>query len=246
MITTIVIVVISKLTFIKKEKIMRIILIGAPGTGKGTQAKFITEKYKIPQISTGDMLRESIYSKNKIGKIIKNIIEKGKLVSDKIVCDLIEKRILKKDCINGFILDGFPRTIEQALYLSQKKIKIDYVLDFIMPYESILERISGRRIHVNSGRTYHIKFNPPKTRDQDDITGEALIIRKDDQKESIKKRLEEYKKTYHLLVQYYTSQKKIDNVQYFKIDAMNSFLSIRKTIEKILRNNFCVLQDSNL
>lgn len=180
MITTIVIVVISKLTFIKKEKIMRIILIGAPGTGKGTQAKFITEKYKIPQISTGDMLRESIYSKNKIGKIIKNIIEKGKLVSDKIVCDLIEKRILKKDCINGFILDGFPRTIEQALYLSQKKIKIDYVLDFIMPYESILERISGRRIHVNSGRTYHIKFNPPKTRDQDDITGEALIIRKDD------------------------------------------------------------------
>ncbi|ADP67950.1 adenylate kinase [Buchnera aphidicola str. JF98 (Acyrthosiphon pisum)] len=145
---------------------MRIILLGAPGTGKGTQGKFITEKYKIPQISTGDMLRESVVLKNKIGMIIKNIIEEGKLVSDEIVCHLIKNRIKKHDCINGFILDGFPRTIQQALYLSKKNIKIDYVLEFIIPHEYILERISGRRIHIQSGRIYHVKFKPPKNQRQ--------------------------------------------------------------------------------
>lgn len=214
---------------------MRIILLGAPGTGKGTQGKFITEKYQIPQISTGDMLRESICSRHKIGKMIKNIIEEGKLVSDNIVCDLIQKRITRKDCINGFILDGFPRTVEQALYLSQKKIKIDYVLEFIMPYESILERISGRRIHVESGRIYHIKFNPPKTPDKDDITGEPLITRKDDKEESVKKRLKEHKKQYYSLVKYYINEKKLGNVKYFQINAINSFLLINKKIEKILK-----------
>ena len=214
---------------------MRIILLGAPGTGKGTQGKYISEKYKIPQISTGDMLRESIDSKNKIGIMIKNIIEEGKLVSDDIVCELIKKRIAKKDCINGFLLDGFPRTIKQACCLSKNKIKIDYVLEFIMPHHSILERISGRRIHVQSGRIYHVKFNPPKNKDKDDITGEPLIQRKDDKLESVKNRLEEYKKTHHLLVEYYTYEKKINNIKYFQINAMNEFLLIKEKIDMILK-----------
>jgi len=214
---------------------MRIILLGAPGTGKGTQGKFISKKYKIPQISTGDMLRESVNSKNKIGKIIKNIIENGKLVSDEIVCDLINKRIHQKDCINGFLLDGFPRTVTQAFYLSEKKIKIDYILEFIVPYKSILERISGRRIHIQSGRIYHIKFNPPKIENKDDITGEELIIRKDDTKESIKERLEEYKKMHIPLMKYYINKKELENIKIFQINGTNSLLSIKKRIEKILK-----------
>jgi len=214
---------------------MRIILLGAPGTGKGTQGKFISEKYKIPQISTGDMLRESINSKNKIGKIIKNIIENGKLVSDEIVCDLIHKRINQKDCINGFLLDGFPRTVTQACYLSEKKINIDYILEFIVPYESILERISGRRIHIQSGRIYHIKFKPPKIENQDDITGEKLITRKDDKKESIQERLEEYKKMHFPLIKYYINKQESENIKIFQIDGKDSFLSIKKRIEKILK-----------
>lgn len=214
---------------------MRIILLGAPGTGKGTQGKFITEKYKIPQISTGDMLRESVVLKNKIGMIIKNIIEEGKLVSDEIVCHLIKNRIKKHDCINGFILDGFPRTIQQALYLSKKNIKIDYVLEFIIPHEYILERISGRRIHIQSGRIYHVKFKPPKIKDKDDLTGQTLITRKDDTKEGIKKRLEEYKKVHDPLVQYYMHEKKRGNIKFFQIDAMLSFSSIRKKLETILK-----------
>ncbi|QCI22917.1 adenylate kinase [Buchnera aphidicola] len=213
---------------------MRIILLGAPGTGKGTQGKFIAEKHKIPQISTGDMLRESIDLKNKIGITIKNVIEEGKLVSDDIVCNLIKERIRKKDCINGFLLDGFPRTVKQAFCLSKNKIKIDYVLEFIMPHQSILERISGRRIHLQSGRIYHVKFSPPKNKDKDDITGEPLIQRKDDKLESIKNRLEEYKKTHHLLVKHYIYEKKIGNVKYFQIDAMNELSLIKEKIDMIL------------
>ncbi|QIQ42048.1 MAG: adenylate kinase [Buchnera aphidicola (Microlophium carnosum)] len=214
---------------------MRIILLGAPGTGKGTQGKFIAKKYQIPQISTGDMLRETIRAKNKIGTSIQKIIEKGKLVSDKIVCDLIKKRVKKKDCINGFLLDGFPRTIEQAFYLSKNKIKIDYVLEFIMPYDSILERILGRRIHIQSGRIYHVKFNPPKNKDKDDLTGESLIIRKDDKEESVKNRLEEYKKTNRLLVEYYINEKKLGKIKFFQINAMNVLSLIKKEVEMILK-----------
>jgi len=218
-----------------KKLIMRIILLGAPGTGKGTQGKFITEKYNIPQISTGDMLRKSINSNNQIGIIIKNIIEEGKLVSDKIVCNLIKKRIKKKDCINGFLLDGFPRTIEQAFYLTKNKIKIDYVLEFMMPHKTILERISGRRIHAQSGRIYHIKFNPPKNKNKDDLTGEPLIIREDDKKKSVEKRLEEYKKTHYPLVNYYINQNKIGNIKFFQINAMHELLLIKKKVELILK-----------
>lgn len=213
---------------------MRIVLLGPPGSGKGTQSKLIAEKYNISQISIGDILRESIYANNKIGKIIKNTVKMGNLVSDNIVCCLVKERIKKKDCINGFLLDGFPRTIKQAQYISNNKIKIDYVIEFILPYQSILERLSGRRIHAPSGRIYHIKFNPPKIENKDDLTGQILITRDDDREESIKKRLEEYNKINHLLTEYYLKEKKIGNLNYFKINALDSLLNIEKKIELIL------------
>ncbi|QCI20031.1 MAG: adenylate kinase [Buchnera aphidicola (Brevicoryne brassicae)] len=214
---------------------MRIILLGAPGTGKGTQGKLISEKYNIPQICTGDMLRENIYLKNEIGNIIKNTIKKGKLVSDTIVCDLIKIRIKKKDCKNGFLLDGFPRSIEQAYYLSKNKIIIDYVLDFIMPNKAILERISGRRTHLQSGRIYHIKFNPPKIHNKDDLTGDTLIVREDDKKEILEKRLREYEKITHPLKKYYLNQASQRKLQFFTINAMDSLLNIKNKIENFLK-----------
>lgn len=216
---------------------MRIILLGAPGTGKGTQGKFISEKYKIPQISTGDMLRENIHLKNKIGKIIQNIVQKGKLVSDTIVCDLIKKRIKKKDCNNGFLLDGFPRTIQQAQYLFENKIIIDYVLDFTMPNKAILERISGRRIHFKSGRIYHVKFNPPKINNKDDLTGDPLTLREDDKKETIERRLKEYNKITQPLKKYYLDQESQGKLQFFKINAMDSLVNIKDKIQCILQYN---------
>ncbi|QIE02166.1 adenylate kinase [Buchnera aphidicola] len=213
---------------------MRIILIGAPGTGKGTQGIFISERYNVPKISTGDMLREEVYLKTKIGLIIKNIIAQGQLVPNKIVCNLIKKRIQKKDCINGFLLDGFPRTIKQAIYLSNINFKIDYILEFIVPFHTILERISGRRVHTDSGRIYHIKFKPPKIQNKDDITGELLTIREDDKIESIKTRLEEYKKIHDPLINYYINLHKIGHIKFFQIDGTNSVSLIHKKIEKIL------------
>lgn len=214
---------------------MRIILLGAPGSGKGTQAIFIQKKYKIPKISTGDMLREEILTQTRIGKIIQNLVQQGKLVSDNIVCNLIQKRIKKQDCINGFILDGFPRTIEQAIYLSTIQIKIDYILEFIVPYKSILERISGRRVHTESGRIYHIRFQPPKIQDRDDLTGEPLIIREDDKKERIKQRLKEYEKMHNPLIEYYINEQNLGKIKYFKIYGTDSVLLIHKKIENILK-----------
>ncbi|QCI20612.1 adenylate kinase [Buchnera aphidicola (Brachycaudus cardui)] len=217
---------------------MRIVLLGAPGTGKGTQGRFISETYNIPQISTGDILRESIYSKDEIGNIVKKTVQEGKLVSDNIVCNLVKKRIQKKDCNNGFLLDGFPRTIAQAHYLSSNKIKIDYVIELRVPYTSILERISGRRIHTKSGRIYHIKFNPPKIEDKDDLTGEPLVIRKDDEKESIIKRLKEYEKMTYPVITYYIDKEKFGTLRFFKINAVHPSLIIKKQIDAILKNDF--------
>lgn len=219
---------------------MRIILLGAPGTGKGTQAKFIEKKYNITSISTGDILRKKSYSKDAIGKTIKNIIKKGKLVPDSIVCYLIKNRIKEKDCKNGFILDGFPRNIEQAIYLSVNKITINFVLNFYMPYQYILERISGRRIHLKSGRTYHIKYNPPKIYDKDDLTGDNLTIREDDKKESVERRLKEYEKIIDPLKKYYLKKSVINQLKFFTIDSTDSILNIKKKIEKILKNNFMI------
>ncbi|KAF0704446.1 adenylate kinase [Buchnera aphidicola (Aphis craccivora)] len=225
---------------------MRIILLGAPGTGKGTQSKFITEKYKIPQISTGDILREHIKLKNKIGKTVYKILKNGELVSDNIVCDLIYERINQKDCIKGFLLDGFPRTIKQAKYISNLGIKINFVFEFIVPDALILQRISGRRIHLPSGRTYHIHFNPPQQEGKDDITKEKLIIREDDKIESIQNRLENYKKNNNMLIKYYLKEEKLKKLKLFQINGVKQPNIIKKEIQNIIENNFCVLQDSNL
>ncbi|QNS01666.1 MAG: adenylate kinase [Buchnera aphidicola (Pentalonia nigronervosa)] len=213
---------------------MRIVLLGPPGSGKGTQSKFIAERYKIPKISIGDILRENISLKNNIGKNIQHTIKNGNLVSDDIVCNVMKQRIQQKDCINGFLLDGFPRTIGQAKYLLQQKIKIDFVLKLTLPSKLILERLSGRRIHAESGRTYHIKFNPPKQKNKDDITGQILTIRDDDQQASIKKRIQEYQKIDSILEEHYLSEKKLGNIKYFKIDGVNPLLRIRNTIKLIL------------
>lgn len=216
---------------------MRIILLGAPGTGKGTQGKFISEEYNIPKISTGDMLRESITLETKMSQFIQSQIKKGKLVSDKIVCDLIKNRIKKKDCSNGFLLDGFPRSIEQAYYLSESKITVDYILNFVMSHEKILDRISGRRIHPQSGRIYHIKFNPPKINNIDDITGDSLVLREDDKTETIKNRLKEYEKITYPLKKYYLNQALKEKLQFLEIDAADSLINIKNKIKSILKNN---------
>ncbi|QCI19002.1 adenylate kinase [Buchnera aphidicola] len=213
---------------------MHIILLGAPGTGKGTQSKFIIEKYQIPQISTGDILRDSIKLKNKIGKKIYKILKNGQLVSDDIVCNLVYERIKKADCANGFLLDGFPRTIKQAKYISYLGIKINFVLEFIVPDDLILKRISGRRIHPESGRSYHIYFNPPKEEGIDDITKEKLITREDDKIKSVKNRLENHKKNIDLLTKYYLNQEKLKNLKFFKIDGTEKPEIIQKKIKIIL------------
>ncbi|WP_422667378.1 adenylate kinase [Buchnera aphidicola] len=217
---------------------MRIILLGPPGTGKGTQGKFIIKKYNIPHISTGDILRENISSGSIIGEKIKNTMIQGKLVDNNIICDLITKRIQKKDCDNGFLLDGFPRNIEQAQYLSRKKINIDYILELLIPYKLILERISGRRIHLNSGRIYHIKFNPPKEKNIDDFTGEKLCIREDDKIEIVKKRLKEYIQLSQPLTQYYQEKKIQDNLKYFQLNGANTLSEVKKNIDFILKNSY--------
>ena len=160
---------------------MRLILLGAPGAGKGTQANFICQKYGIPQISTGDMLRAAVKAGTEMGLAAKKIMDAGGLVSDDIIIGLVKERIAQADCANGFLFDGFPRTIPQADAMKAAGVKLDLVLEIDVPNEAIIERMSGRRVHVASGRTYHVKFNPPKVEGQDDVTGEALIQRDDDQ-----------------------------------------------------------------
>ena len=184
---------------------MRLILLGAPGAGKGTQASFICKKYGIPQISTGDMLRAAVKAGTKLGLEAKKVMDAGGLVSDDIIIGLVKERIAQPDCAKGFLFDGFPRTIPQADALKTAGVKLDIVLEIDVPDESIVERMSGRRVHVASGRTYHVKFNPPKTADKDDITGEELIQRDDDKEDTVKKRLSVYQKQTRPLVDYYSS-----------------------------------------
>ena len=183
---------------------MRIILLGAPGAGKGTQATFIKEKFNIPQISTGDMLRAAVKAGTPLGLEAKSFMDSGGLVPDAVIIGLVSERIKDADCANGFLFDGFPRTIPQAEAMKQAGVGIDYVVEIDVPDEAIVERMSGRRSHPASGRTYHVKFNPPKTAGKDDITGEDLVQREDDKEETVKKRLEVYHSQTKPLVQYYT------------------------------------------
>ena len=184
---------------------MHIILLGSPGSGKGTQTQFITEKYGIPQISTGDMLRAAVREGTPLGIEAKKVMDTGGLVSDSIILGLIKERITQADCVNGFLLDGFPRTIAQAEGLDAMGVIIDTVIEIAVADEEIVKRIAGRRVHLQSGRTYHIQFNPPKVDNVDDLTGEALIQRDDDKEETVRKRLRVYHEQTKPLVGYYSA-----------------------------------------
>jgi adenylate kinase len=184
---------------------MRLILLGAPGAGKGTQANFICQKYGIPQISTGDMLRAAVKAGTPLGLQAKSVMDSGGLVSDDLIINLVKERIAQSDCAKGFLFDGFPRTIPQAEAMKAAGVKLDYVLEIDVPFDAIVERMSGRRSHPASGRTYHVKFNPPKVQGQDDVTGEPLVQRPDDQEETVLKRLEVYSAQTRPLVDYYAN-----------------------------------------
>ncbi|KQV45476.1 MULTISPECIES: adenylate kinase [unclassified Duganella] len=182
---------------------MRLILLGAPGAGKGTQANFIKEKYNIPQISTGDMLRAAIKEGTEMGLAAKKVMDAGQLVSDDIIIGLVKDRLKAADCANGYLFDGFPRTTAQADAMKDAGVKIDYVLEIAVPDDQIVERMSGRRSHPASGRVYHVKFNPPKVEGKDDVTGEDLVQRDDDKEETVKKRLDVYHNQTEVLLGYY-------------------------------------------
>jgi adenylate kinase len=182
---------------------MRLILLGAPGAGKGTQANFIKEKFNIPQISTGDMLRAAVKEGTPLGLAAKKVMDAGGLVSDDIIIGLVKDRLKQPDSANGYLFDGFPRTIRQADAMKEAGVGIDYVLEIDVPDEAIIERMSGRRVHPASGRTYHGKFNPPKVAGKDDVTGEELIQRDDDKEDTVKKRLSVYHDQTEVLVDYY-------------------------------------------
>ena len=183
---------------------MRLILLGAPGAGKGTQATFICQKYGIPQISTGDMLRAAVKAGTPLGIEAKKVMDSGGLVIDDLIINLVKERIAKSDCAQGFLFDGFPRTIPQADAMKAAGVKLDYVLELDVPFDAIIERMSGRRSHSASGRTYHVKYNPPKVEGIDDVTGDPLIQREDDKKETVTKRLEVYSAQTRPLVEYYS------------------------------------------
>lgn len=184
---------------------MRLILLGAPGAGKGTQAAFITKKYGIPQISTGDMLRAAVKAGTALGLAARKVMDAGALVSDDIIIGLVEDRLRQPDCAHGYLFDGFPRTIPQADAMKNAGVALDYVLEIDVPDADIIERMSGRRVHAASGRTYHVRFNPPRTPGKDDLTGEDLVQRDDDREETVRKRLAVYQAQTRPLVDYYAA-----------------------------------------
>ncbi|NMM26044.1 MAG: adenylate kinase [Glaciimonas sp.] len=209
---------------------MRLILLGAPGAGKGTQATFIKEKYNIPQISTGDMLRAAVKAGTPLGLEAKKVMDAGGLVSDDIIIGLVKDRLQDADCANGYLFDGFPRTIPQADAMKEAGVVIDYVLEIDVPDEAIIDRMSGRRVHATSGRTYHVEYNPPKLAGKDDETGEALMQRDDDKEETVRKRLAVYHEQTEVLVKYYGdwAQAGVPGApQYRKIEGLGQVEEIR-------------------
>jgi adenylate kinase len=205
---------------------MKLILLGAPGAGKGTQATFICQKYGIPQISTGDMLRAAVKAGTPLGVQAKAIMDAGGLVSDDLIINLVKERITQTDCAGGFLFDGFPRTIPQADAMKAAGVKLDYVLEIDVPFEAIIERMSGRRSHPASGRTYHVKFNPPKVAGIDDVSGEPLVQRVDDQEATVKNRLEVYSAQTRPLVDYYSKWAKTEPTTAPKYRAINGTGSV--------------------
>lgn len=213
---------------------MRVILLGSPGSGKGTQAQAITEKFGIPQISTGDMLRAAVREGTPLGLEAKKIMDAGLLVSDEIILGLIKERIKEPDCVNGFLLDGFPRTIAQADGLTNLGIEIDHVVEFIVEDEEIVQRMSGRRVHPASGRSYHLIFNPPKDEGRDDATGEPLIQRDDDREETVRKRLAVYHDQTKPLVGYYQNKAEHGSVKFASINGIGPMNSITERLFAVL------------
>ena len=213
---------------------MKIILLGAPGAGKGTQAQFIMNKFGIPQISTGNMFRAAIKEGTELGKQAKALMDEGKLVPDELTVALVKDRIAQPDCANGFLLDGFPRTIPQADALKESGVKIDLVLEFDVADEVIVERMSGRRVHQPSGRTYHVVYNPPKVEGKDDVTGEDLIIRPDDKAETVLERLAIYHKQTKPLIAHYTAEAEAGNTRYERLDGTKPVEEVSAELAKIL------------
>lgn len=212
---------------------MRVILLGGPGAGKGTQANYIKEKYQIPQISTGDMLRAHVKAGSDLGKAAKKIMDEGGLVSDDIIMGMVKERITEDDCKNGFLFDGFPRTIPQAEALKDAGVPVDAVVEIDVPDEEIIKRMSGRRVHLASGRTYHVIFNPPKVEGKDDVTGEELIQRDDDQEETVRARLKVYHDQTEPLVEFYSRWADAGGEgapRYYKIDGVGGVDQIRDAI----------------
>ena len=214
---------------------MRLILLGAPGAGKGTQAAFICQKYGIPQISTGDMLRAAVKAGTEMGLAAKKVMDAGGLVGDDIIIGLVKERITQPDCAGGFLFDGFPRTIPQADAMKAAGVKLDYVLEIDVPDASIIQRMSGRRVHVASGRTYHVVFNPPKVEGKDDVTGEPLVQREDDKEETVKKRLQVYSDQTRPLVDYYSNWAKAEPAAAPKYRAISGTGSVDEITARALQ-----------
>lgn len=217
---------------------MKLILLGAPGAGKGTQAAFVTEKYGIPQISTGDMLRAAVKAGTPLGLAAKKVMDAGQLVSDDIILGLIKERLQQPDCAKGFLFDGFPRTIPQAEALRTQGVDLDLVLEIDVPDEEIIKRMSGRRVHTASGRTYHVVFNPPKVNGKDDVTGEDLIQREDDKEETVRKRLDVYHSQTKPLVEFYSKWDTTGDTRapkYRKVNGVGSLDGIREAVLNALK-----------
>ena len=214
---------------------MRLILLGAPGAGKGTQASFICTKYEIPQISTGDMLRAAVKAGTPLGLQAQAIMASGALVSDDLIINLVKERISQDDCANGFLFDGFPRTIPQADAMKAAGVKLDYVLEIDVPFDAIIERMSGRRSHPASGRTYHVKFNAPKVDGIDDISGEPLVQREDDKEETVKKRLDVYSQQTRPLVAYYSEWAKREPQAAPQYRAISGIGSVEEITQRALQ-----------
>ena len=215
---------------------MRLILLGAPGAGKGTQAKFISEKYGIPQISTGDMLRAAVKAETALGLEAKKVMDAGGLVPDKIMIGLVKDRITHADCENGFLFDGFPRTIPQAQAMVDAHVTIDHVVEIAVDDEEIVARMSGRRVHPGSGRVYHVLFNPPKNEGLDDETGEPLVQRDDDTEATVRRRLKIYHEQTSPLINFYRDMKGKVPPRYHRIEGVGTVEDIRKTVFSSLQN----------
>ena len=215
---------------------MKILLIGAPGAGKGTQAELICKNHHIPHIATGDMLRQAIKNKTPLGEKARIAMEAGELVADDIVISLVKERIQQSDATQGFLLDGFPRTINQAMALQENDIKLDHVIEIAVPDELVIKRVSGRRVHIPSGRVYNTDLNPPKEPGKDDITGEPLIQREDDKEETVRRRLENYhRETAPLIVYYKVTAQRAGRPKFAKIDGTKSMAAVNDGIEDFLK-----------